>query len=160
MKKLTTILMCSFIPGIAYAVALDTETPKTITSEKIEYNVKTETIKTSGETEIVNQTGQRMTLTDSYISPDGESLSGNDIKLWLGDHVYIESDNIVREGVKTIAYDSLFTACQDCDPYGNAWEITAKKIIHNEDTHMLKFFNPVLWTYDIPVMWLPFYQVF
>ena len=159
MKKLTTILMCSFIPGIAYAVALDTETPKTITSEKIEYNVKTETIKTSGETEIVNQTGQRMTLTDSYISPDGESLSGNDIKLWLGDHVYIESDNIVREGVKTIAYDSLFTACQDCDPYGNAWEITAKKIIHNEDTHMLRFFNPVLWTYDIPVMWLPFYQM-
>ena len=68
MKKANLIFFAYFVPVVSYAASVDIETPKTITSEKIEYDVKTETIKTSGETEIVNQTGQRMTLTDSYLS--------------------------------------------------------------------------------------------
>lgn len=159
MKKFNPILIACLIPAASTAATLDIETPKTITSEKIVYNVKTETIQTSGETEIVNQTGQRMTLTDSYLSQNGKSLSGDDIKLWLGDHVYVESDNVVHEGDKTIAYKAMFTACDDCDAYGDAWEIRASKIIHNMDEHMLLFFNPVLWTYNIPVFWLPFYEM-
>ena len=159
MKKANLIFFVYFVPVVSYAASVDIETPKTITSEKIEYDVKTETIKTSGETEIVNQTGQRMTLTDSYLSKNGDNLSGNDIKLWLGDHVYIESDNIVHEGDKTIAYNAMFTACDDCDAYGDAWEIRTAKIIHNMDDKMLMFFNPVLWTYNIPVFWLPFFEM-
>lgn len=159
MKKANLIFFAYFVPVVSYAASVDIETPKTITSEKIEYDVKTETIKTSGETEIVNQTGQRMTLTDSYLSKNGDNLSGNDIKLWLGDHVYIESDNIVHEGDKTIAYKAMFTACDDCDAYGDAWEIRTAKIIHNMDDKMLMFFNPVLWTYNIPVFWLPFFEM-
>ncbi len=159
MKKFNPILIACLIPAASTAATLDIETPKTITSEKIVYNVKTETIQTSGETEIVNQTGQRMTLTDSYLSQNGKSLSGDDIKLWLGDHVYVESDNVVHEGDKTIAYKAMFTACDDCDAYGDAWEIRASKIIHNMDEHMLLFFNPVLWTYNVPVFWLPFYEM-
>ena len=159
MKKANLIFFAYFVPVVSYAASVDIETPKTITSEKIEYDVKTETIKTSGETEIVNQTGQRMTLTDSYLSKNGDNLSGSDIKLWLGDHVYIESDNIVHEGNKTIAYNAMFTACDDCDAYGDAWEIRTAKIIHNMDDKMLMFFNPVLWTYNIPVFWLPFFEM-
>lgn len=159
MKKINPFFILCFIPSFANAVSVDIETPKTITSEKIEYDLKTETIKTSGETEIVNQTGQRLTLTDSYLSKNGDNLSGNDIKMWLGDHVYIESDNIVHEGNETIAYKAMFTACDDCDAYGDAWEIKTAKIIHDMDEHMLRFFNPVLWTYNIPVFWLPFFEM-
>lgn len=159
MKKLLPILAYCLIPAAANGTSIDTESPKTITSDKIEYDVQTKTIKTSGNTEIVNQTGQRMTLTDSYLSKNGESLSGNDIKLWLGSHVYIESDEIIREQEQTIAYKATFTACDDCDAYGDAWKIKATKIVHDMDEHMLVFFNPVLWTYDIPVFWLPFFEM-
>ena len=151
--------MLCFVPYFAYGASVDIETPKTIVSDKIEYDTKTDTIKTSGSTEITNQTGQRMTLTDSYLSQNGNNLSGNDIKLWLGDHVYIESDHIVHDEDTTIAYKAMFTACDDCDAYGDAWEIRASKIIHNMNEHMLLFFNPVSWTYDIPVFWLPFYEM-
>ncbi len=159
MKKINLFLILCLFTAPAYSASIDVNTPKTINADKIEYDVQNKTIKTSGETEIVNQSGQRMTLTDSYLSENGESLSGDDIKLWLGNHVYIESDKITREGPDTIAYQATFTACDDCDAYGDAWKISTKKIVHDMDDRMLRFYSPVLWTYDIPVFWLPFFEM-
>ena len=159
MKKISAFLVFCILPVAAGAASVDMETPKTITADKIEYDVKTETIKTSGNTEIVNASGQRMTLTDSYLSKNGENLSGDDIKLWLGDHVYIESDNITRSGIETTAFNATFTACDNCDAFGDAWKITTQKIVHDMDSRMLRFYNPVLRTYDIPVFWLPFFEM-
>lgn len=160
MKKLTSILAICMTTGAAHAIGgLDLDAPKTIVADKIEYDVKAETIRTKGNTEITNEAGQRMTLTDSYLSPKGDNLAGDDIKLWLGAHVYVESDEITRSGDETTAHDAMFTACYDCDKYGNAWEITAKKIVHDMESRMLRFYNPVLWTYDLPVFWLPYYTM-
>ena len=143
----------------AGAMSVNMNEPRTITADKIEYDVKQETIKTSGNTEIVNASGQRLTLTDSYITQQGEELSGDDIKLWLGNHVYVESDNITRKGDLTIARRATFTACDDCDAYGDAWEISTYKIIHDMESRMLKFYSPVLRTYDIPVLWWPYFEM-
>ena len=148
-----------FLCAYAHAVSVDMESPKTIIADKIEYDVNSETIKTVGQTEIINQSGQRMTLVDSYISKNGSSLAGDDIRLWLGNHVYIESDNITRDGDITVAHNAIFTACDNCDEFGDAWKISTKKIIHNMDSRMLRFYSPVLYTYDIPVLWLPFFEI-
>lgn len=160
MKKPIILFTSYMIMSCAYGAGVDINTPKTITADKIEYDIKSETIKTSGNTEITNANGQRLTLTNSYISKTGDSLSGDDIRLWLGQHVYVESDNITRDGDLTIARHAEFTACYDCDPYGEAWAVAATKIVHNMDSRMLQFYNPVLWVYDtVPVFWFPFFEM-
>ena len=159
MKRVIFAFLSMFVTAHAYAVAVDVNEPKTIKSEKIEYDVKTGAIKTSGNTEITNATGQRMTLTDSYISQKGKDVSGNDVKIWLGQHVYVESKNITRSGNDTVAHDAMFTACDDCDSFGNAWEIWASKIRHELDDRMLYFYNMVLWAYDVPILWFPYYSM-
>lgn len=157
------ILLLEFLFGFlssdAYALSVNVEEPRTIVSDKIVYDVRAETIQASGETEIINASGQKMTLTDSYISQQGKTLSGDDIKMWLGNHVYVESDNIEREGDLTIAKSAWFTACDDCDPYGDAWSVYARKIIHNMDTRMLEFYNPLFYAYDVPVFWFPYIEL-
>ena len=145
--------------GVADAMSINMDEPRTIVADKIEYDVKSDTIKTVGNTEIVNQSGQRMTLMDSYITQQGGELSGDNIKLWLGNHVYVESDNVTRRGDLTIARRATFTACDDCDAYGDAWEISTYKIIHDMESRMLKFYSPVLRTYDIPVLWWPYFEM-
>ena len=161
MKKLILFLMAyGAASSLANAgLSVNAEDPKTITADKIEYDLKNSTIKTSGQTEIKNQSGQRMTLTDSYISQDGTSLTGDDIKLWIGEHVYIESANIERTGNTTIARDALFTACDNCDSFGDAWEISTYKIVYKMDERMLRFYSPVLWAYNVPVLWLPYFEM-
>ena len=158
MKKIIAFLL-SVIPMPLFAIAVDANAPKTIKSDKIEYDVKSGTIKTSGNTEITNASGQRMTLKDSYLSQRGEELSGDDVKIWLGQHVYVESDRITRNGNDTVARGALFTACDGCDDFGNAWSIWASKIVHEMDDRMLYFYNMVLWVYDIPVLWFPYYSM-
>ncbi|MBR5153604.1 MAG: LPS-assembly protein LptD [Alphaproteobacteria bacterium] len=159
MKRVYSFLICLLAAGNAAAFSVDPNEPRTIVADKIEYDVSSETIKTSGKTEITNKSGQRLTLTDSYITQQGDELSGDDIRLWLGNHVYVESDNITRKGDLTIARKATFTACDDCDAYGDAWEISTYKIIHDMDTRMLKFYNPVLRTYDVPVLWWPYFEM-
>ena len=161
MKKIAVVLGAYLITGscAVASMSVNVEEPKTIKADKIEYDLKSSVIKTSGQTEIVNKSGQRMTLVDSYISQNGDSLTGDDIKLWLGNHVYIESANIERTGNTTIARDALFTACDNCDGFGDAWKISTYKIVYKMDERMLRFYSPVLWTYNIPVLWLPFFEM-
>ena len=158
-RRLWAFLLSMFVSATADALSVDTDQPHTIIADRIEYDVKSDTIKTVGNTEIVNQSGQRMTLVNSYISQQGVELSGNDIKLWLGDHVYVESDNVTRKGDLTIARHATFTACDDCDAYGDAWNISTYKIIHDMESRMLKFYSPVLRTYNIPVLWWPYFEM-
>ena len=158
-KKRSAFLLGILASANADAMSVNMDEPRTIIADRIEYDVKSETIKTVGNTEIVNQSGQRMTLTDSYITQQGEELSGDNIKLWLGNHVYVESDNITRKGDLTIARQATFTACDDCDAYGDAWKISTYEIIHDMDSRMLKFYSPVLRTYDIPVLWWPYFEM-
>lgn len=161
MKKLSVFLAYMFAPcGVAMAsMSVSVDEPKTITADKIEYDLKNSTIKTSGQTQIVNKSGQRMTLVDSYISEDGNSLTGDDIKLWIGEHVYIESANIERTGNTTVARDALFTACDNCDGFGDAWKISTYKIVYKMDERMLRFYSPVMWAYNIPILWLPYFEM-
>ncbi len=159
MTRLIIASLCLFYCASSYALTVNMDEPRTITADKIIYDVKSETIETSGDTEIVNASGQRMTLTDSYITQQGEELSGDDIRIWLGNHVYVESDSVTRKGDLTIARRATFTACDDCDSYGDAWEIWTYKIIHDMAQRELKFYSPVLKTYDIPILWLPYFEM-
>lgn len=160
MKKAIVFFISFVAMSCARGAGMDINAPKTITADKIEYDVRSETIKTVGKTEITSANGPRLTLNNSYVSKSGDSLSGDDIQLWLGQHVYVQSDNITRDGNLTIARDAEFTACYDCDPYGEAWTISATKIVHNMNRRMLQFYNSVLWIYDtLPVFWFPFFEI-
>ncbi|MBQ8294743.1 MAG: LPS-assembly protein LptD [Alphaproteobacteria bacterium] len=159
MIKRIPIFIASVLPWVAQGASININEPKTIIADKIEYDVKSETIATKGNTEIINASGQRMTLTDSYLTQNGENLSGEDIRLWMGNHVYIESENIKRKGDITVARNALFTACDNCDSFGDAWKISTYKIVHNMETRMLRFYSPVMWTYNIPILWLPFFEM-
>ena len=157
--KYSFLLCAALFCATAYAITVDLEEPRTIVAPRIEYDLKSDILKTVGETEITNKSGQRLTLVDSYINQKSEGVAGNEVKIWLGDHVYIESDNIVREGDITTARHAMFTACDDCDSFGNAWQISTYKIVHNNDSRTLYFYSPVLRAYDIPVLWWPYFEM-
>lgn len=159
MKKILCLFVSVFMILPVYAASVNIDEPKTIIAPKIEYNVKSETLTTTGKTEIVNASGQRLTLTDSYLSKSGDKLVGDDMKLWLGNHVYVESDSISRNTDETIARHAMFTACDGCDKFANAWEITARKIIHDMEKRMLYFHSSTLWAYGAPIFWLPYYAM-
>lgn len=159
MKFFKPIFAALLTPSALYAAAIDMDAPKTITAPKIEYNLKSSEIKTTGKTEISNTSGQKITLVDSYIGNKGADASGQDIELWLGSNVHVTAKSITRENTDTVSKKAVFTACYGCDEYGNAWEISTSTIKHNSDDHMMQFYNPVFWAYGIPILWFPYIEM-
>lgn len=161
MKYWLSFLSGCFVVNSAVALGINTDEPKTIKSDVIEYNVKTEEMSTVGNTEMTNASGQRVKLNGLTISKDKSNVAANDIELWLGYHVYIRAEEITRNGNETVAKNAEFTACDGCDSYGNAWEIFGKKIIHDSNEKMLYFHNASFWVYNdtFPIFWLPYYEM-
>lgn len=155
-----SLLMCLFTTN-AFCLGVNTDEPKTIKSDKVYYNVKSEEIKTSGNTEMTNASGQRIRLNELSLSKNQSSVHASDIEIWLGNHVYVKADKVTKNGDETIAKNADFTACEGCDSYGNAWDIHAHTIVHDAIEKMIYFHNASFWVYDnnIPVLWLPYYEM-
>ena len=161
MKRLTASLLCLFVVNHAMALGINLDEPKTIKSEKIEYNAKSDKIEASGQTEIVNKSGQVIKLNQGTILKKEDAMSANDIELWLGKNVYVRAEEITKKLNETIAEHAMFTACDKCDAFGNAWEISSVEFIHDKSEKMMYFHNAVFWVYNdnIPLFWLPYYAI-
>ena len=161
MKYVSSSLLFGLIATSAFAISINMDEAKTIKSDRIEYNVKTEVIKTSGNTDITNASGQRIKLNEATITKDKKNMDASDIELWLGKHVYLRAESVTRKLPETIAHSAVFTACDKCDAYGNAWEISGKTVIHDDTDKMLYFHSATFWVYNdnIPVFWLPYYEM-
>lgn len=161
MKSIKLSLLMCLITTNAFCLGVDTDSPKTLKSDKIYYNVKSEEIKASGNTELTNTAGQRVKLNELSLSKKQSDVAAKDIELWLGSHVYIKADSITHNSDETIAKHADFTACYECDAYGNAWDIHARTIIHDTEEKMIYFHDASFWLYDnnLPILWLPYYEI-
>ncbi len=161
MKKYITSLFACLMAQNSFGLGVNLNEAKTIKSDRIEYNVKSEEIRATGNTEMINESGQRVKLNDVSLTKEKTSFSANEIELWLGNHVYVQADSITRDGAKTVAHDAMFTACDGCDSFGHAWEIYGKKITHDSDEKMLYFYSPSFWVYNgyLPLLWFPYYEM-
>jgi len=192
MKYLITSLLGLFVCSNSFALSVNMDEPKTIKSDKIEYNIKSEEMTASGNTEIINEsgqkiksdkieynvqssevkatgnteitdktTGQKAKLKQATMSQKTDFVSANDIEIWLGKNVYIRAEEITKKVDETIAKNAVFTACDKCDSFGNAWEISGTKIIRDMSEQMLYFHDAIFWLYNdnIPIFWLPYYEM-
>ena len=161
MKSIIISLLMCIITTNAFCLGVNTDEAKTVKSDKIYYNVKSEELKTSGNTEVTNVSGQRVKLNELTLSKKQSNVEATDVELWLGSHIYIKADKITRNGDKTIAKHADFTACDDCDSYGTAWNIRAHTIIHDNQEKMLYFHNASFWVGNdnLPIFWLPYYEM-
>ncbi|MDR2412865.1 MAG: LPS assembly protein LptD [Rickettsiales bacterium] len=159
MKKTLLNIFFLLYPCALVAEAVDIQAAKTISAPKIEYNVKSAAIQTKGRTEISNTANQKIIANDLYLNNKATDAAGQNIELWLGKNIHVSADKVVRKNENTVSKNAVFTACYGCDEYGNAWEISASKISHNMESHMMKFYNPVMWAYGLPVFWVPFFAI-
>ena len=161
MKYIFISLPLCLILSNVFALDINLDEAKTLKSDEIIYDVKSGELESSGNTELTTASGQKVKLNHISISNNKTSMSAKDIELWLGDNVYIQAETINRDGPETIARHAIFTACDGCDSFGNAWEISGSTIIHDSDEKMIYFHNGIFWLYNdtFPILWLPYYEM-
>lgn len=119
-----------------------------ITTDNFEYNTKTKEMRATGNTEMTNAAGQRFRANNLTLSKNQNNVDAKNVELWLGSHVYLRAKTVTRDAEETVAKHAEFTACDGCDDYGNAWEIFSTKVIHDANEKMLYFHNASFWVYN------------
>lgn len=64
-----------------------------------------------------------------------------------------------REGRLTEMFNSVYTTCDPCaaDPMrAPLWQITAPRAQHDQQQHLVEYWNPTLQMAGIPVFWMPY----
>ncbi|MBR5904705.1 MAG: LPS-assembly protein LptD [Alphaproteobacteria bacterium] len=161
MKKLNAFLLSFLYLPNSFGIGVNLDEAKTIKADKIKYNIKSEELQTSGNTEMTNASGQKIKLKEASLVKLNSNVAAKDIELWLGSNVYIKAKEINKNNQITTADRAMFTACDGCDSFGHAWEITGNEIIHDENEKMIYFHNAAFWLYNgnIPIFWLPYYDM-
>ena len=161
MKKLNVFLLSVLYLPNAFGIGVNIDEAKTIKADKIKYNIKSEELQTSGNAEMTNASGQKIKLQEASVVNLNSKVSAKDIELWLGSNVYIKAKEINKDKELTITKNAIFTACDGCDSFGHAWEITGNEIIHDADEKMVYFHNAAFWLYNgnLPIFWLPYYDM-
>ncbi|MCL2748891.1 MAG: LPS assembly protein LptD [Alphaproteobacteria bacterium] len=154
-KKFLFLIPLSLFLCSAHGVGLDADAPKTITADKIEYDLGSKSIKTTGTTTITNQTGQNVTLVDAYIGDRNISASGSRVVLYLSRNTRITAASIEKDGDITTALEPTYTTCANCGDKIEAWNLSASSLTHDSTAREMIFYDPVLWIYDVPVFWFP-----
>ncbi|MCL2017633.1 MAG: LPS assembly protein LptD [Alphaproteobacteria bacterium] len=153
---LTSCIFFLISVSFAFGITLDTDSPKEIVADKIEFNPKTGSIKTVGAASISLEGGQRMTLYDAYMDEKGRFAGGRNADLTLSHRTHISADVLEKDDTITNASGIVYTACHNCDENINAWEISASRLRHDVEAQYIEFYNPIFWIYDIPIFWFPY----
>ncbi|MCL1785601.1 MAG: LPS assembly protein LptD [Alphaproteobacteria bacterium] len=155
--RMTLVLGSSLLVfSSAHALSLDTSSDKTITADRIEFDRKTQSIKTAGDTKMETSDGKRMTLLDAYMDNRGAHAGGQRVEVWLGTRTHFSAASVEKQDNITLAQSVVYTACGDCDTNVNAWEVSADRMRHDADARMMEFYNAVFWAYDVPIFWSPY----
>lgn len=151
MKKFLFIIHYALFVFPLYATDVEY---KDISADKINYNAKSGNMVTSGKTEIVGKTGQRVTLLDAYMSK--QNAGGNDVIIQWNERTRIVADEFQKDGQITQADNMELTACYKCDPVGTAWTIHATDMTHYADEKNFYFRNFWFDMYGMPILYLPY----
>ncbi|MDR1826251.1 MAG: LPS assembly protein LptD [Rickettsiales bacterium] len=155
MKKLLCsffILHSSFFIAAAYAASLDVEY-KEISADKLKYNVKSGNLKTSGKTEIVGKTGQKITLLDAHLSKT--TAGGKNVVMEWDERTMMTAETFGKNEDLTKADNITYTACHNCDETVTAWTVRATGASHDAAAKEMYFYNFWFDMYGVPVFYLP-----
>lgn len=151
------ILLIIFIFNLSRGYSLP-DSGYTVKSDKIEYDMKNNSIKTHGFTELENSKNQKIISNGTYYDKENMILDGNDLELYFNENIYIKAEKIQQSKNNIVSEKANFTACHNCDNFGDAWNISTSKIFYDRNNHYFNFYNPVFSVYKIPVLWLPFFS--
>ncbi|MBP5353058.1 MAG: LPS-assembly protein LptD [Alphaproteobacteria bacterium] len=126
-------------------------------TDKLIYNHNTDTVTALGHVRLYSPDG-------SVIYGDKVSLSDNlsvgemhNIKAYLRDQSYVQAQTFRKKSNQTkVLSDALYTACDRCAEKDPLWEVSARKIQHDEEGQNINYNDALLKIKGVPVLYTPF----
>ena len=134
-----------------------------LVAQRVTYDRKTSRLVASGNVEILNSDGTKISSQEIDITDDFANGFVNALRLETVDKTYFAAESAKREGgVLTTFNNGVYTACEPCaDKPDKApiWRIKAQKIIWNGQKKTVRFENSNFEFFGFPIAFLPAFEI-
>ncbi|KQZ15817.1 Organic solvent tolerance protein [Mesorhizobium sp. Root554] len=134
-----------------------------LVAQRVEYNRKTQRLVASGNVELVNSDGTKISSDHIDITDDFADGFVNALRVETVDKTYFAAESAERQGgVLTTFNNGVYTACEPCEEQPDkapVWRIKARKIIWNGEKKTVRFENSNFEFFGFPIAYLPAFEI-
>lgn len=117
-------------------------------------------IEAQGHVALIEPTGEVIFADRVKITDDLKNGTISDMRARMTDNSRLAAVGGRREGgVRTEMRKGVYTPCEQCKEDPDApplWQVRADKVVHDQQTHDMEYFNAFLDVYGIPVFYTPY----
>ncbi len=134
-----------------------------LVAERVTYNRRTGRLIASGNVEIIERGGTRITAREIDVTDDFRDGFVNALQVETVDETYIGAESAEREdGNLTTFNNGVYTACKPCEDNPDKppiWRVKAQTIIWNGEKKTYRFVNSRFELFGLPIAYLPYFEI-
>lgn len=131
-------------------------------SDRVAYDLDANLIRAEGDITLLEPSGEVVFAEEVELSGDLREGAIRSFRMLLTDRSRLAAANAVRvEGNKTVLRQVAFTPCDRCESNPEApplWQITAEKVVHDQDAKVIAYRNARLEVAGVPVAYTPYFD--
>jgi LPS-assembly protein len=133
---------------------------RVLLADNVIYNEKTGVISASGHVSLLEPSG--VVTFAEYVELTNDMKEGvvRDLRMRLSDNSRLAAASASRRGgVVTEMNKAVYSPCEICSEKPERaplWQLRADKVVHNQNTHDIKYYDAFLDIYGFPIMYTPY----
>ncbi len=132
-------------------------------AEKVTYDRRTGRLIATGNVEIVDPQGNRITAREIDVTDDFADGFVNALQIETADETYFGAESAEREGGNVTTFNNgVYTACKPCEDKPEKppiWRIKGQKIIWNGKEKTISFEDAHFELFGLPIAYLPYFVI-
>ena len=113
-----------------------------------------------GHVALIEPTGEVVFADAVKVTDDLKNATIKDLRARMSDNSRLAAAGARREaGVRTEMRKGVYTPCEQCKEDPSApplWQVRASKVVHDQQTHDMEYYDAFLDVYGIPVFYTPY----
>lgn len=134
---------------------------RVLTADTLTYNERRKTVAASGNVALLDPDGNVAFADYMEVSDDLKNAVIQNIRLLLADKSRMAAAQGTRKGDIDVLDKGVYSPCLPCtqDPLRPPiWQLTARKIVHDNKAHEIEFHDVRMEIYGVPVLYSPYFS--
>jgi LPS-assembly protein len=131
-------------------------------ADKVAYNQKTGVVSASGHVTLLEPTGEVLFADSVQLSDDMKNGVIHNLRILMTDNSRFAAAGGRRVGgVETEMNKAIYSPCELCKEHPERaplWQLKAVKVVHNQKTKDVEYYDALLEMYGIPVAYFPYFS--
>lgn len=137
-----------------------TPVERILLADKVIYNEKKGLIDATGHVVLIEPTGEVIFADAVKVTDDLKNGTIRDLRARMTDNSRLAANGARREaGIRTEMVKGVYTPCEACKTDSDIpplWQIRANKVVHDQQTHDMEYYDAFLDVYGIPIFYTPY----